>query len=145
MDKSISLELNSVDLLKYALFKDYSLPEDIALINLTQERILMTVKNSVNVSMVSISRAIGLEKSPFSQSVDKRESLGLLERIRSNTDRRQIHLQLTAQGLALTKKVEDSMETHFSERIKILDPKESSRLYDALSTIHTIANKLISQ
>lgn len=145
MDKSISLELNSVDLLKYALFKDYSLPEDIAVINLTQERILMTVKNSVNVSMVSISRAIGLEKSPFSQSVDKLESLGLLERIRSNTDRRQIHLQLTAQGLALSKKVEDSMETHFSERIKILDPNELNRLYDALSTIHTIANKLISQ
>lgn len=145
MDKNISLELNSVDLLKYALFKDYSLPEDISVINLTQERILMNVKNSVNVSMVSISRAIGLEKSPFSQSVDKLENLGLLERVRSNADRRQIHLQLTTKGLALTQKVEDSMETHFSERIKILDPKELNSLYDALSTIHTIANKLISQ
>ena len=75
MERKIAVELNSVDLIKYALFKDYSLPEELAFLNLTQERILMTVKNSINVSMVSISRAIGLEKGPFSQTVDKLEKL----------------------------------------------------------------------
>ncbi len=145
MERKVAVELNSVDLIKYALFKDYSLPEELAFLNLTQERILMTVKNSVNVSMVSISRAIGLEKGPFSQTVDKLENLGLLERVRSSSDKRVVRLFLTKEGAILTKKVEDSMESHFSNKIKALSDKELKDLYDALDTLKQIAETLISK
>ena len=145
MERKVAVELNSVDLIKYALFKDYSLPEELAFLNLTQERILMTVKNSVNVSMVSISRAIGLEKGPFSQTVDKLENLGLLERVRSSSDKRVVRLFLTKEGEILAKKVEDSMESHFSNKIKALSDKELKDLYDALDTLKQIAETLISK
>jgi hypothetical protein len=39
MKRKVSVELNSVDLIKYALFKHYSLPEELVFLNLTQERI----------------------------------------------------------------------------------------------------------
>ena len=71
MSKKIAIELNSVDLLKHVLYKDYTFPEVINHLNLTQERILMTVRNSDHLPMVTIARAIGLEKGPFSQTVDK--------------------------------------------------------------------------
>jgi DNA-binding MarR family transcriptional regulator len=145
MERKISVELNSVDLIKYALFKDYSLPDELAFLNLTQERILMTVKNSVNVSMVSISRAIGLEKGPFSQTVDKLEKLGLLERVRSSSDKRIIRLFLTEKGVLITNKVEQSMEDHFSKNIKALSDKELKDLYDSLDTLKQIAETLISK
>jgi DNA-binding MarR family transcriptional regulator len=145
MERKVSVELNSVDLIKYALFKDYSLPKELAFINLTQERILMTVKNSINLSMVSISRAIGLEKGPFSQSVDKLEKLELLERVRSTSDKRLVHLFLTKKGELLTQKVEESMESHFSENIKVLSKQELNDLYSSLDTLKQIAETLISK
>ena len=145
MERKIAVELNSVDLIKYALFKDYSLPEELAFLNLTQERILMTVKKSVNVSMVSISRAIGLEKGPFSQTVDKLEEVGLLERVRSSSDKRVICLFLTKKGEALAEKVEQSMENHFSKNIKMLSDKERNDLYQCLDTLKQIAETLISK
>ena len=145
MERKIAVELNSVDLIKYALFKDYSLPEELAFLNLTQERILMTVKKSVNVSMVSISRAIGLEKGPFSQTVDKLEELGLLERVRSSSDKRVICLFLTKKGEVVSEKVEQSMENHFSNNIKMLSDKEVNDLYHSLDTLKQIAETLLSK
>jgi DNA-binding MarR family transcriptional regulator len=121
------------------------LPKELAFINLTQERILMTVKNSINLSMVSISRAIGLEKGPFSQSVDKLEKLELLERVRSTSDKRLVHLFLTKKGELLTQKVEESMESHFSENIKVLSKQELNDLYSSLDTLKQIAETLISK
>jgi DNA-binding MarR family transcriptional regulator len=145
MSNKIALELNSVDLLKYALFKAYSLPAELSIINLTQERILMTIKNSINVSMVSISRAIGLEKGPFSQSVDKLEELNLVKRVRSSDDKRLVYLELTADGTVLADKVEESMQEHFLQRVSNLSSQELNDLYTALDTLNKIANKLISK
>ena len=145
MGRKVSIELNSVDLIKYALFRDYNLPKELTYINLTQERILMNVKNSINLSMVAISRSIGLEKGPFSKSVDKLESLGLLERVRSATDKRFIHLKLTAQGELLANAVEKSMESHFSEKIKLLSSTELKAFYNALDTLKQTAQVLITR
>jgi DNA-binding MarR family transcriptional regulator len=105
----------------------------------------MTVKNFVNVSMVSISRAIGLEKGPFSQTVDKLEKLRLLERVLSSSDKRVVRLFLTKEGELLTKKVENSMESHFSNKIKVLTDKELKDFYDSLDKLKQIAETLISK
>lgn len=145
MDEKIALELNSLELLKYSLYKDYHLPKELSNINLTQERILMTVKNSVNSSMVGIARAIGLEKGPFSQTVDKLEGLGLLKRIRAVDDRRQIFLELTTEGKKLTQKIEINMDAHFKERTKHLSVEEHHQLIEALNTLKNIATILISK
>lgn len=145
MKKKVSIELNSVDLIKYALLWDYNLPKEIALINLTQERILMNVKNSVNLSMVNISRAIGLEKGPFSKSVDKLVELDLIQRVRSSSDKRLVHLNLTKKGSILANEVEMSMESHFSEKIKMLNEQELKAFYDSLDTLKKTAEILISK
>jgi DNA-binding MarR family transcriptional regulator len=145
MEKKVSIELNSVNLLKHALFRDYHLPKEFDFINLTQERILMTVKNSVNLSMVSISRSIGLEKGPFSKSVDTLEELGILKRERSLTDKRLVHLNLTEKGKLLAYEVEKSMENHFSEKIKLLSAKELKDFFDSLDTLKHTAAILMSK
>ncbi|MBF0597966.1 MarR family winged helix-turn-helix transcriptional regulator [Faecalibacter rhinopitheci] len=145
MNNKIAIELNGLELIKYALFKDYFLPEELKMINLTQERILMTVKHSVNLSMVNISRAVGLEKGPFSQSVDKLEELGFIQRIRSVSDKRKIHLALTDEGNLFIDKVETSMDEHFQNRMKILTQEQVQEFYQALATINKLSNIIISQ
>lgn len=143
MKRNISNELNNVNLIKYALYKDYHIPEDLSFINLTQERILMTVKDSVNVSMVSIARAIGLEKGPFSQTVDKLENLNLIERVRSIEDKRLVNLHLTEKGNLLVSRVQKSMDEHFNKAVENLSEQELNQFFDALETIKTTANKLL--
>lgn len=143
MKRNISNELNNVNLIKYALYKDYHIPEDLSFINLTQERILMTVKDSVNVSMVSIARAIGLEKGPFSQTVDKLENLNLIERVRSIEDKRLVNLHLTEKGNLLVSRVQKSMDEHFDKAVENLSEQELDQFFDALETLKTTANKLL--
>lgn len=142
MNISLALALNNVDLLKHTLYKDYQFPEEINNINRTQERILMTVKYSQHLTMVTIARAIGLEKGPFSQSVDKLEELGLLNRHRSETDRRNVHLKLTEKGADLTTIIENSMERHFETSMNKLSNEEKRTFFQALDTLKKIANIL---
>lgn len=145
MKRKITVELNSANLIKHAFFYDYNLPEALSIINLTQERILMTVKNSTNLSMISISRQIGLEKGPFSQSVDKLVALGLIERVRSSSDKRVVRLYLTEEGELLTNKVEESMENHFLNKFNLLSSNEAKQLFDSLDKLKEIATIIISK
>lgn len=143
--KKIAIELNSIDMLKHILFKDYIFPNELADLNLTQERILMTVKNSGQLPMVTIARAIGLEKGPFSQTVDKLEELSLLVRVRSTQDKRLIYLGLTDKGSAITSIIEESMEKHFSGKIEMLSTIEKEAFFQALEVLKNTANNLISK
>lgn len=145
MQKKIGIELNSIDLLKHILYKDYAFPKEVSDINLTQERILMTVRNSDNLPMVTIARAIGLEKGPFSQSVDKLEELQLIQRLRSKEDKRLVYLQLTSKGEELTKIIEESMEAHFRNKMDLLSEQEINSFFDALDVIKNTANILIQK
>jgi len=142
MKENIALTLNSLELLKHTLYKDYSFPEELEALNLTQERILMTVKYGHNLPMVTIARAIGLEKGPFSQTVDKLEALQLLVRQRSTTDKRTIFLQLTPKGKQLADIVEASMDAHFKTKLSALSPQALQDFLNALAVLHTTANLL---
>lgn len=145
MQRKIAIELNSMDLLKHILFKDYTFPVELSDLNLTQERILMTVRNSGQLPMVTIARAIGLEKGPFSQTVDKLEEMALIERIRSTKDRRLIYLRLTERGEAITNVIEDSMESHFKCKIDSLSSEQSDDFFQALDILKDTAQILISK
>lgn len=143
MNRTISTEINSLNLLKYALYKDYYIPKDLSFLNLTQERILITVKSSPNLSMVSIAREIGLEKGPFSQTIDKLVKLELIERIQSPEDRRHNKLRLTKQGEGISDKILGAMEDHFDTIVQNLSENELNDLFDALNTIKSTAKLLL--
>ncbi|WP_177765672.1 MarR family winged helix-turn-helix transcriptional regulator [Flavobacterium sp. I3-2] len=145
MSKKIAIELNCVDLLKHVLYKDYTFPEVINHLNLTQERILMTVRNSDHLPMVTIARAIGLEKGPFSQTVDKLVDLNLLSRVKSTIDKRLVFLELTQKGEELTQLIEDSMELHFSKKLNALTVSQVNDFFNALEVLNKTATILISK
>ncbi len=144
MKQTVLTELNSINLLRYALFKDYSLPEELNYLNLTQERILMTVKDHKSSSMQDIARFIGLEKGPFSQVVNKLGKIGLLEKCRQESDQRVIHLKLTKKGIILSDKIQRHMHQHFEEVLTKLTAAERQALVDSLVTIKHSSNKLLN-
>lgn len=142
MPPSLVLALNEIDKLKHILYKDYRFPQAIAMLNRTQERILMTIKYGNELSMVNIARAIGIEKGPFSQTVDKLEQMELVSRERAQADKRNIYLKLSPKGEALVKIVEESMDSHFANKTKHLKEEEQTALYDALATLEKIASTI---
>ena len=145
MTKQISVELNSLNFIKHAFFKDYQIPEKFNYLNLTQERILLQVSSSVNHSMVSIARAIGLEKGPFSQTVDKLEKLDLVRRVRSEEDKRQVNLQLTAQGQQVADELQQGMEAHFQKLVEHFSTAEIEAFYNALEVLKRTANNILNK
>lgn len=144
MEIGIWYELDSVNLIRYALYKDFNLPGEFDYLNLTQERILMTIKNSKNASMVQIARFIGLEKGPFSQVIDKLVKLGLVKRDKSATDKRLIHLNLTTEGMNVANRIQRTMNKHFNKVLSVLSRDEYDDFLNSLKTIHKISNQLLS-
>lgn len=142
MKRKIAIELNSVDFLKHTLFKDFKFPAAAANLNLTQERILMTVKNSNQLPMVTIARAIGLEKGPFSQTVDKLVELDLIRRVKSAADKRLVFLELSQKGYDMAQTIEDSMDEHFNEKMSLLSATEFKAFFNALDILRKTAEIL---
>ncbi len=110
MSDTIITELNSMNYILYVLFKGYSLPEELSYLNLTQERILITVREHKNTSMHEIARFIGIERGTFSQVINKLEKLKLIERKRLDNDRRTVHLRLSSKGKEVTDKIQKHMQ-----------------------------------
>ncbi len=144
MNQPILTELNSMNLIIYVLFQGYCLPEELSYLNLTQERILITVREHKNTSMHEIARFIGLERGPFSQVVTKLEKLGLLERKRLENDRRTVHLSLSAKGKEITDKIQQHMQQHFSSVLSSLSSQEQKKLFESFVTLRQTAEKLLS-
>ncbi len=143
MSDTIITELNSMNYILYVLFKGYSLPEELSYLNLTQERILITVREHKNTSMHEIARFIGIERGPFSQVINKLEKLNLIERKRLDNDRRTVHLRLSAKGKEVTDKIQNHMQQHFSSVLGPLSSEEQKRLFDSFKTLRETAEKLL--
>ena len=136
-------ELGSLSLIKYALYQEYRKPEWLDDLNLTQERILLTLKEHRSTSMQEVARFVGLEKGPFSQIVDKLEKMDLLKRERSQKDRRFIHLLLTCKGVTIAEKIQQHMNDHFNKVLDSLTSLEVEELCNSFITIKKIAEKIL--
>lgn len=66
----------------------------------------------------------GMAKSHVSQSVSNLADRGLVERVWSPTDRRTVHLKLTAAGKAVTEQAREAQEAFFSLLHRDIPPEE---------------------
>ncbi len=145
MDRKKTLEIESLHMIEYVLYQGFDFSEKSGNLNLTQERILMTVNHSENESMASIARKIGLEQGPFSQTVDKLVKLDYLVRVRSKIDRRLVHLHLSEKGKVYANKVQESMEQHFDKVLGVLTEEELDEFSKALDIIKETAERLLEK
>ena len=145
MKNSFISGLESLNLLKYALYRDYDKPRIITSMNLTQERILLALNDGQETSsMQDIARHIGMEKGLFSQVIDKLQKQRLVVRERAMSDKRYIHLKLTDEGIKLKEKIQHHMNTHFKQVLSKLSQCERDKLMISLKEINCIAQKLLA-
>ena len=86
-----------------------------------------------------VSDIVNLSQATVTSILDRLETKSMVERVRSESDRRRIALYLTAQGKETLKNAPRSMEDSFIEKFNTLEDWEQSLL---LSSVQRVANMM---
>ena len=103
-----------------------------------QATLLALVDNRPGVPLGELAEAEGISPPSMSGHIDRLESAGLLRRVRSNTDRRRVGLELTKEGRTTLRRVRARRTTWLAERLARLSDAERERIEDALPALHAL-------
>ena len=91
------------------------------------------------ITATQVSDIVNLSQATVTSILDRLESKGMVERVRSESDRRRIALYLTDLGKSTLKSAPRSMEDSFIDKFSTLEDWEQSLL---LSSVQRVANMM---
>ena len=100
-----------------------------------QVTLLWLVKRSPGLSLAELAAEEGISPPAMSGHVDRLERAGLLERVRSDQDRRRVGLRLTEEGQRLLRRVRARRTTWLANRLNGLDPADLHALESAIPAL----------
>ena len=100
-----------------------------------QATLLWLVKRSPGLSLAELAAEEGISPPALSGHVDRLESAGLLERVRSTEDRRRVGLRLTDEGGRLMRRSRARRTTWLADRLGALDPAELGAVEAAIPAL----------
>lgn len=98
---------------------------------------LMCLRDGLAATCADIARHMNHDSGATTRLVDQLEKRGLLTRSRSKTDRRVVHLALTAEGKAMTKTLAPRTINFWNEMLDGFTTAEATILVDLLSRLLT--------
>ncbi len=101
--------------------------------------VLQELRAEPGITAKQVSDLVNLSQATVTSILDRLEAKSLIERIRSESDRRRIALYLTDDGAVTLKNAPRSMEDSFIERFNTLEDWEQSLL---LSSVQRVANMM---
>ena len=104
-------------------------------INETQQRVLLLLSETDDVTMTMVSRMMNMEKGSMTPVIDKLIALGFLERERNPLDRRKYILILTQNGIQIAEKLSDEINAHMRKKFSVLSGDVNDQVMEAFSTI----------
>jgi DNA-binding MarR family transcriptional regulator len=103
-----------------------------------QATLLWLVKRSPGLSLAELAAEEGISPPALSGHVDRLERAGLIERLRSNEDRRRVGLRLTDDGQRLLRRVRARRTTWLAEHLRALDPAELGMIKAAIPALQQL-------
>lgn len=100
-----------------------------------QATLLWLVKRSPGLSLAELAAEEGISPPAMSGHVDRLERAGLIERVRSDDDRRRVGLRLTDEGARLLRRVRARRTTWLADRLRALEPSEVDAIGSALPAL----------
>src|SRR5918994_4922883 len=100
-----------------------------------QTTLLWLVKRSPGLSLAELAAEEGISPPAMSGHVDRLERAGLLERERSQGDRRRVGLRLTDEGERLLRRVRARRTTWLADRLGALDPEALDAIEAAIPSL----------
>ncbi len=106
----------------------------------TQLRILLAIENGKD-QVGKLARSANVTQPAMSKLVDLLINLNFIRRDPHPTDRRQIKLSLTPNGIAMTMRVRLKAAEKYVETIKNLPPVDRKKLVDGIAVIFKVIKK----
>ncbi len=100
-----------------------------------QATLLWLVKRSPGLSLAELAAEEGISPPALSGHVDRLERAGLLERVRSNEDRRRVGLRLTEEGARLLRSIRARRTTWLTGRLRELGSDELAAIAAAVPAL----------
>ncbi|MGE6106776.1 MarR family winged helix-turn-helix transcriptional regulator [Aeromonas sobria] len=92
------------------------------------------------ISMRQLANHTNMSQATATTIMDRLESRQLVERIRSQTDKRKVHATLTEQGRLLLSNAPTPLQDHFIQRFQALEGWEQTLLLSSLQRISHMMN-----
>lgn len=92
-----------------------------------------------------ISASLGIAKPNITPLLDSLSDRGVLERVRSDKDRRIVYVRLLPQGRELAEKLQDCIETQVLDWPKGFNHSDIKRLNNALAYLIEVGNQLAAE
>jgi DNA-binding MarR family transcriptional regulator len=103
-----------------------------------QATLLWLIKRSPGLSLAELAAEEDISPPALSGHVDRLEAAGLVERTRSETDRRRVGLRLTEAGEQLLRRVRARRTTWLAARTRSLEPEELEAIEAALPALRRL-------
>lgn len=100
-----------------------------------QVRVLQIVMNRPNVTPTQISVQMGVSQATISTLLDRLEAKAMIERRRSDVDRRQINIVLTDKGRTAVEGAPDPLQQKYVEEFEALADWEQAMIVAALERV----------
>lgn len=100
-----------------------------------QLMVIRAIRELDKPTVTGIARAVSLSQATVTTILNRLQNKGLLTRQRSKTDRRAVHLRLTAAGNALWKNAPEPLQYSFTERFRQLASWEQHTIVASLERV----------
>jgi DNA-binding MarR family transcriptional regulator len=110
-------------------------------LSLTEAAVMARLDKDGPATTADLARAEGMKPQSMGTTIAALEEMGIVERKPHPTDGRQVHIALTAKGVAVRKSAKDAKRTWLAQAVAQLDEGERVTLFKAAEIIRRLAEK----
>ena len=111
-------------------------------IPLSHVQVLAMLEEMGSMSVSEISKRFGIAKPNITPLVDRLVNAGLVDRVRSETDRRVVNIVILEEGRGRLRQIQNALNSHVASWKDVLSEEEFARLDRALIDIVEILGKI---
>ena len=103
---------------------------------------ILCMLSAGSMTIGQISRALGIAKPNITPLLDSLKERGLLDRVRSDRDRRIVNVELLPAGMEMAKNIRSSIAEQVAEWPESINASDAKRLNNALATLISMSKVL---
>ena len=110
-------------------------------LSLNESAVLGRLARCGPATTADLARAEAVKPQSMGATIAALAAMGLVERQPHPTDRRQVHIQLTAQGAAMRQRIKDAKHTWLARAVSELPPRDQETLLAAGEILKRLAER----
>lgn len=121
--------------LEYSLGWEFGLQTECCGVTLSQRLVLLEIGKRKKVTLIELSKSLGLDSSTLSRTINGMVNIGLVNRILNPEDRRYVLITLTQQGRAVYHRIQKMSTQYFTDVLRRIPKEKQSEIIDAFALL----------